>query len=53
MSRKKFIMIGMFMGSTIGGYAPVLFGADSLSVSLVGSTIGGLLGIWAAFKFYG
>jgi hypothetical protein len=53
MSRKKYIMIGMLIGSTIGGYAPVLFGADSLSASLVGSTIGGLLGIWGAFKLYG
>jgi hypothetical protein len=53
MSRKTFIMIGMFMGSTIGGYAPILFGADSLYLSLIGSTIGGLLGIWGAFKLYG
>jgi len=53
MSRKKFIMIAMVIGSTAGGYAPILFGVDSLSASLIGSTIGGLLAIWGAFKLYG
>jgi len=50
MSRKKSIMIGMVIGSIAGGYAPVLLGADSIFMSLIGSTIGGLLGIWAAYK---
>ncbi|HBI47243.1 MAG TPA: hypothetical protein DDX93_00715 [Smithella sp.] len=53
MSRKKFIIIGMVVGSIAGGYAPVLLGADSITVSLVGSALGGFLGIWGAFKFYG
>lgn len=53
MSRKKVIMIGMFIGSIAGGYAPLLLGADSLAASLVGSTIGGFIGIWAAYKLYG
>ena len=53
MSRKSFIMIGMVIGSVAGGYAPILLGADSVSASLAGSAIGGLLGIWGAFKFYG
>lgn len=53
MSRKKFIMIGMVIGSIAGGYAPMLLGADSISVSLVGSAIGGCLGIWGAYKLYG
>jgi hypothetical protein len=53
MSRKKFIIIGMVIGSTVGGYAPILLGADSLYASLIGSTIGGLLCIWAAYKLYG
>jgi phage tail tape-measure protein len=53
MSRKSFIMIGMVIGSIAGGYAPILLGADSISVSLIGSTIGGLLGIWGGFKLYG
>ena len=53
MSRKSFIMLAMVVGSVVGGYAPVLLGADSVTASLVGSTIGGLLAIWGAFKFYG
>jgi phage tail tape-measure protein len=53
MSRKKFIILGMFIGSVAGGYAPLLLGADSIFVSIVGSTVGGILGIWLAFKLYG
>jgi len=53
MSRKKFIIIGMVIGSIAGGYAPVLLGADSISAALIGSTVGGLLGIWGVYKLYG
>ena len=53
MSRKKCIMIGMVIGSVAGGYAPMLLGADSISASLIGSAIGGFLGIWGAYKLYG
>ncbi|GAB6269547.1 MAG: hypothetical protein STSR0002_22890 [Smithella sp.] len=53
MSRKSFIMIAMVICSIAGGYAPILFGVDSISASLAGSTIGGLFGIWGAFKLYG
>jgi hypothetical protein len=49
---KKFIMIGMVIGSIAGGYAPMLLGADSISASLVGSAIGGFFGIWGAYKLY-
>jgi hypothetical protein len=52
MSRKKFILIGVVMGSMVGGYAPMLFGADSISVSLLGNAIGGFLGILGAYKLY-
>ena len=35
----------------IGAYVPVLFGADGFSIwSVIGSTIGGLAGIWVAVK---
>jgi len=53
MSRKKFIMIGMVIGSIAGGYAPVLLGADSISALVIGSVIGGFFGIWGAYKLYG
>jgi hypothetical protein len=52
MSRKSFIMIAMVIGSTAGGYIPIMFGSDSIADSLAGSTVGGLLGIWGAFKLY-
>ena len=51
MSRKSIIMFGMTIGSIAGAYLPVLLGADTLSfTSLFGSGIGGILGIWLAFK---
>lgn len=51
MSRKFLVMAGMTVGSLIGGYVPMLWGADLLSVSSVlGNAVGGLLGIWIAFK---
>lgn len=52
MSRKTLVMIGMVVGSLIGGYVPVLFGADFLSFSsIIGNAVGGLVGIWIAYKF--
>ncbi len=51
MSTKTAVMIGAFVGSVIGGYIPTLFGASIFSfVSLVGSTIGAVIGIYAAFQ---
>jgi hypothetical protein len=51
MSTKKVVFIGMTIGSIAGGYLPTLFGADSISfASLIGSTIGGVFGIWMGFK---
>jgi hypothetical protein len=51
MAPKWFIWFCVFFGSTIGGFLPVYFGADTLSFSaIIGSTIGGILGIWAAVK---
>jgi hypothetical protein len=53
MSRKKMIMLGMIVGSIAGGYVPALFGADEFMISLLGSTVGGILGIWIAFRLSG
>jgi len=51
MSRKSMIMFGIVIGSMAGGYVPTLLGADTFSVaSLLGSTVGGILGIWLAYK---
>jgi len=51
MSRKKLIMLGMMVGSIAGGYLPALFGLDDFMVSLLGSFIGGIIGIWIGYKF--
>ena len=41
----------MFVGSTIGGFIPKLWGASFFSLSsLILSVIGGFIGIWIGFK---
>lgn len=51
MTPKFLIWLGVFVGGTVGGYIPVLFGAGFLSYSsIIMSTLGGMLGIWAGFK---
>ena len=51
MSQKALVWVSLLIGSTVGGYVPTLWGADLLSVSgIVGSVVGGLAGIWGAYK---
>lgn len=51
MSRKTVIMLGMIIGSFAGGYVASLFGSAMFSfTSLIGSTVGGVIGIWITFK---
>ena len=45
------IMLGTVVGSIAGGYLPAVFGLDELMVSLLGSFIGGIVGIWIGYKF--
>ncbi|MBI2617554.1 hypothetical protein HYW55_05435 [Candidatus Gottesmanbacteria bacterium] len=53
MSTKSWVMIGLIIGSLIGGYIPVFFGASLLSFSsLFGNAIGGILGIVVAYKLF-
>jgi len=48
---KKSIWVGMFVGSTAGGCLPMLWHASLFSISaMVLSTIGGIAGIWAAYR---
>jgi hypothetical protein len=48
---KKLIYLGMFIGSTIGGFVPAIWGGDLLSMSgLFFSLVGGILGIWVGYK---
>jgi len=51
MTPKTLVWIGIIIGSTVGGWVPTLWGAELLSFSaVIGSLVGGLLGIWAAYK---
>lgn len=51
MSNKVLVMLGMIVGSSIGGYIPILLGASFLSFfSLIGSAVGGILGIYITFQ---
>lgn len=48
---KGLIIIFMIIGSSIGGYLPVLWGGSFLSFSsVILSGIGGVAGIWAGYK---
>jgi outer membrane lipoprotein SlyB len=48
---KTLIWIGLFVGSTAGGYLPALFGGGSLSMwGVLGSVIGGVAGVLGGHK---
>ena len=45
-------MLGLLIGSVIGGYVPSLLGASFLSIwGILGSTVGAILGLWIAYRF--
>ena len=51
MGQKSIITVGMILGSTIGGFVPALWGGDVFSFSSIFfSVIGGIAGIWLAFR---
>ena len=48
---KRAIWFGVIVGSTLGGCLPSLWHAGMFSISgVVCSTLGGLAGIWAAWR---
>jgi predicted MFS family arabinose efflux permease len=48
---RAFIWLAIFIGSTIGGAVPELWGGEMLSyTSLLLSGIGGLIGLWIVIK---
>lgn len=51
MSQKSFVMMGMVIGSLIGGYIPIFFGASFFSYSsILFNGIGGIIGIYIGYK---
>jgi hypothetical protein len=52
MSNRSLYFLGAAVGGTIGGFLPGLWhGSDFGGWAVLLSTIGGLLGIWAVYKF--
>ena len=48
---KTLIWLGLFVGSSLGGWVPTLLGAEWLSLwGVAGSVAGGLAGIWAGSR---
>jgi hypothetical protein len=48
---KKFVWIGLFLGSTVGNLLPLLWGGDAISISgFVFSILGGIVGIWLGYR---
>jgi hypothetical protein len=51
MSSKTLVYLGMIIGSIIGGYIPILWGAGLISYSSVlFSGIGAIIGVWIGYK---
>jgi len=48
---KQMVWIGVFVGSTIGGSIPMLWGEGFLSMSSIWlSGVGAIVGIWIGYK---
>jgi hypothetical protein len=51
MNAKPLVYLGLFIGSTIGGSVPMLWGDGVFSMSSVlRGGAGGIVGIWLGFK---
>lgn len=51
MDRNKLIWLGLFVGSSVGGFIPSLWDSGMFSMSgVVFTAIGGILGIYAGYK---
>jgi uncharacterized membrane protein len=48
---KQLVWFGMFVGTTVGGMVPSLWGAGVFSFwSVILSAVGGILGIYAGYR---
>jgi len=51
MQTKTFVWLGLFIGSTIGSFVPMIWGGDMLSFSsIIFGGLGGIAGIIIFFK---
>ncbi len=51
MSSKPLIWIGLFVGGTIGGFVPMLWGDSGFSMAgIFFNAIGSIVGIYAGYK---
>lgn len=51
MSQKSLIYLLMFVGSSVGGYIPTLFGVNFLSaIPLITSAVGGIIGVYIGYR---
>lgn len=51
MMDKKFIYLGLFVGSTLGGLIPQIWGSGAFSFSSIFlSAVGGIAGIYFGYK---
>lgn len=51
MNRKQAVYVGTIVGSTVGSFIPLLWGASELSFSsLIFGAIGAIVGIYLGFK---
>ncbi len=49
---RSFIWLGLFVGTSVGGYLPLLWGGDVLSLSsIVLSGLGGIVGIYLGWRY--
>lgn len=48
---RQLVWIGLFLGSVVGGYVPMLWGADLFSFSsIICSSVGSLIGIYVGYR---
>lgn len=51
MESKRIIYLLMFVGGALGGYVPLIWGANYFSFSsILFNALGAMLGIWIGFK---
>jgi hypothetical protein len=51
MESKSLVWLGLFIGSTVGSFVPLLWGSDLFSFSsIILSGLGGIAGIYIFFK---